>query len=136
MRVTQFLACVDAEKFPPEVPSRHVLRGVGAVYLLPSGIAFPVALPRVTLFTRFTDGIGAHRFMIRMIWHRDADTRILIRKRKLIPIEFSELERPQDYLVPLKNTRLRGFGVYEFRLTDVEEPRIILAREFIEVRQT
>ena len=50
-------------------------------------------------------------------------------------MEFSHLYSVRDFVFTFYATELRGTGLYEFRLTDVAEPRIILAREFIEVKR-
>jgi len=134
MRVMQFLVCVDGEQFRTSEPSRTVLRGVGYYISAPSGLAFPILIPRLRVFTRFYDFIGGNQFQIKVYWH-SPDGLKLLRRRVRKPIEFSGFNRVEDYLFPIQNIRLQGPGLHEIRLTSVQLPKIILARDFLEVTQ-
>ncbi|CAN5237820.1 hypothetical protein BH11PLA2_BH11PLA2_35970 [soil metagenome] len=134
MEVQHFIAALDAEQLEPTLPVRHVLRGVGFTFEIPVNVEFPLDVRQFYFFVRIYRFVGSARFRLKLYWHPPLMDPQRVGVLTTIPYELSAIESASDLLILWENLSLPGPGIYEFRLTAVENPKRILAREYLEVR--
>lgn len=133
MEVKHFIACAESRRLSPLEPSRFDLSAVGYSFRVEPGFAFPLAIAKVCLFTRFYRAFGSQQFAIRIGWENPHGDTMLLRKIKSIPIEFAESVR--DVVFAVYDLEVPDVGLVECRLTTLDAPRTILAAEYLEVRE-
>ena len=134
MDVKHFVACVDTLRILPPNPQRWLLHDTHHYHAVPADEVAPFVIAKTSLFTRFYGARGSQRFRVRVIWTGPEGENVLLRIMNSIFQEFDPALGVEDFVFTIDDLHVPGYGTLEYELTANEEPEIILATEYLELR--